>query len=369
MSLLHAVTALSGVGTALADKLSRLGIENIQDLLLHFPMRYEDRTRITPISRVRPYSFVVIEGEVIQADIHFGKRRSLVVDIEDNRGSISLRFFHFNRTQQLQFTPNKRIRCTGEARHGARGLEIIHPEYSFNLEPLAQSLTPVYPATEGVTQLRLRKLIKIALTRLERNTIPLLLPQEICLKITANSEQNGASLSRIIHFLHAPPTGTDTELLSTSRHPMVQLLIAEELLAHQLSLIKIKQQQQRYPAKSLKPKTDLIEQFLKQLPFTPTTAQQRSFSQIAIDLTEQHPMQRLLQGDVGSGKTLVACLSLLIAVDNGMQSVLMAPTEILAQQHFYVLSQWLAPLGIMPTLLTGKMTAKQKRESIDIYRP
>ncbi len=365
MSLLQAVVTLPGVGAALSEKLSRLNIQTLQDLLLHFPMRYEDRTRITPISQVKPYSFVVIEGNVIAANIQFGKRRSLLVDVEDSRGAITLRFFHFNRTQQQQFTVNKKIRCIGEVRYGTKALEMIHPEYSFNPTDLPQNLTPVYSMTDGVSQIRLRKLIQSALARLDRYDLPLILPDEIAQKITGQTQQTGKSLSEIIRFLHAPPTGTDIELLSSSQHPMVQLLIAEELLAHQLSLIKVKQRQHQLQASSLEPKTNLIQHFLNQLPFTPTNAQSRCFEHIASDLAQSYPMQRLLQGDVGSGKTLVACLSILTCIDNDMQAVLMAPTEILAQQHFYVLSQWLAPLGIMPIILTGKMTAKQKRNTLD----
>ena len=349
------VTHLKGVGAQMGDKLSKLNIHSVQDLLLHLPLRYLDRTRVTPIGALQPQTDVVVEGTVRGCDIALGRRRSLVCKIQDNTGTLTLRFFHFSAGQQANLRPGTRLRCAGEARPGAAGLEMIHPEYQFVEEgaeaPLANTLTPVYPATDGITQQRLRNIAAQALGLLDSSVLPELLPADIL-----PGTRHGISLAGALRYLHQPPPEARLEALAQGEHPAQQRLAFEELLAHHLSLLRLRQQIQREAAPALDLDGALRQRFLDQLPFPLTPAQDRVVAEIARDL----PMLRLVQGDVGSGKTVVAALAALAAVGNGFQAAIMAPTEILAEQHRASFEAWLAPLGIRIAWLTGRLKGKAR---------
>lgn len=349
------VEKLHGVGPLLAAKLQKLGLYTLQDLLFHLPLRYIDRTKITAIGGVQPLTEVVIEGEVRGSDVVFGRRRSLVCRVQDHSGLMTLRFFHFNQAQQQGLQPGTKLRCFGEVRRGKSGLEMYHPEYQLlnQAKPpaLSETLTPIYPATEGVTQQRIRDLCGQALKRLEQHGIEDLMP-------AALGSGSNYSLVDALHLLHNPPPGTAINLLAEGEHPAQQRLASEELIAHHLSLLRLRQKIQHQAAPALLPDQAAAERFLAQLPFTLTGAQQRVASEIGADISQPIPMLRLIQGDVGSGKTVVAALAAVQAVANGMQAALMAPTEILAEQHRVNFETWLAPLGIRIAWLTGKLKGK-----------
>ena len=352
------VEKLRGVGPLLSAKLQKLGLYTVQDLLFHLPLRYIDRTKITAIGGVQPLTEVVIEGEVRGSDVVFGRRRSLVCRVQDHSGLMTLRFFHFNQAQQQGLQPGTKLRCFGEVRRGKSGLEMYHPEYQLlnQAQPpaLAETLTPIYPATEGVTQQRIRDLCGQALKLLEQHSIEDWLPGEL-----ANSHSN-YSLVDALHLLHNPPPGTAINLLAEGEHPAQQRLASEELIAHHLSLLRLRQKIQHQAAPALLPNQAAADRFLAQLPFTLTGAQQRVAGDISADISKPIPMLRLIQGDVGSGKTVVAALGAVQAVANGMQAALMAPTEILAEQHRVNFETWLAPLGIRIAWLTGKLKGKAR---------
>jgi ATP-dependent DNA helicase RecG len=352
------VEKLRGVGPLLAAKLQKLGLYTVQDLLFHLPLRYIDRTKITAIGGVQPLTEVVIEGEVRGSDVVFGRRRSLVCRIQDHSGLMTLRFFHFNQAQQQGLQPGTKLRCFGEVRRGKSGLEMYHPEYQLlnQAKPpaLAETLTPIYPATEGITQQRIRDLCSQALKQLDENGIEDWLPADL-----GNSSSN-YSLVKALNLLHNPPPGTALNLLAEGEHPAQQRLASEELIAHHLSLLRLRQKIQHQAAPALLPNQAAAERFLAQLPFTLTGAQQRVAKEISADISQPIPMLRLIQGDVGSGKTVVAALAAVQAVANGMQAALMAPTEILAEQHRVNFETWLAPLGIRIAWLTGKLKGKAR---------
>ena len=352
------VEKLRGVGPLLSAKLQKLGLYSVQDLLFHLPLRYIDRTKITPIGGVQPLTEVVIEGEVRGSDVVFSRRRSLVCRVQDHSGLMTLRFFHFNQAQQQGLQPGTKLRCFGEVRRGKSGLEMYHPEYQLlnQAQPpaLAETLTPIYPATEGVTQQRIRDLCGQALKLLEQHGIEDWLPVEL-----ANSHSN-YSLVDALHLLLNPPPGTAINLLAEGEHPAQQRLASEELIAHHLSLLRLRQKIQHQAAPALLPNQAAADRFLAQLPFTLTAAQQRVAGDISADISQPIPMLRLIQGDVGSGKTVVAALGAVQAVANGMQAALMAPTEILAEQHRVNFETWLSPLGIRIAWLTGKLKGKAR---------
>ncbi|GGY87972.1 ATP-dependent DNA helicase RecG [Cellvibrio zantedeschiae] len=356
------VTALKGVGANLAEKLAKIGLFSLQDVLFHLPLRYMDRTRVTPMGGLQPNINAVIEGEVRACDIVFGKRRSLVVRMQDGTGGITLRFYHFNAAQKNRLTSGTRLRVFGETRRGSAGLEMYHPEYDLLDEaaplPLDQHLTPIYPATEGLTQPRLRTLASQALTWLTTHNLRELLPDEV------RRQLNQSSLADALRYLHQPPTDANVHQLMEGEHPFQQRLAFEELLAHHLSLLLLRRQMQTNGAPRLKSDSQLHSHFLKQLPFALTRAQARVFEEIAEDLAKPVPMLRLVQGDVGSGKTVVAALTALAAVANGKQAAIMAPTEILAEQHRINFGKWLEPLGIQLGWLTGKLKVGERRSQL-----
>lgn len=356
----QAVTALKGVGPGLAAKLAQLGIQSVQDLLFHLPLRYQDRTRITPIGALRVGSEAVIEGTVRGADVVFGRRRSLLCRLQDNTGTITLRFFHFSKAQQANLKPGDTLRCFGEVRRGAGGLEIVHPEYRHSTASVQAKndddrLTPIYPTTAGFTQLRWRMLTEQALSRLDSG-----LGQSLPDALLPNALR--VSLADALHFLHRPPRGADVSQLAEGLHPFQQRLAFEELLAHNLSLRRLRARVQEYAAPCMDKPGTLSQRLLAQLPFQLTGAQQRAVNDILADLAKAQPMLRLVQGDVGSGKTVVAALAALHAIDHGYQAALMAPTEVLATQHANAFAQWLQPLGVSMALLTSQTPKKQKTE-------
>ena len=355
------VEALHRVGPHLVTKLKKLGLYSIQDLLFHLPLRYIDRTQITPIGGIQPMTEVVIEGEVRASDIVFGRRRSLVCRIQDHSGVVTLRFFHFNRAQQERLKPGTKLRCFGEVRRGKSGVELYHPEYQTldqaNPPALEDKLTPIYPATEGITQSRIRDLCSQALERLKDQSIRELLPPDLGSSLR---QELAYSLPQALRLLHNPPPGTALNLLAEGEHPAQQRLAAEELIAHNLSLLKLRQQVQQQQAPVLIEDKSAATAFLEQLPFSLTAAQHRVAAEISSDISTAIPMLRLVQGDVGSGKTVVAALAATQAIANGHQVALMAPTEILADQHRINFEQWLQPLGIRVAYLTGKVKGKAR---------
>ena len=358
------VTRLKGVGARNAEKLVRLNIETVQDLLFHLPLRYQDRTRIQPIGGVRRGDQVVIEGEVDLAEIKFGRRRSLLVRLSDGTGGIILRFFYFSNAQRQALARGVRLRCFGEVRSGPSSLEMVHPEYE-RVDPDApmdveEALTPIYPTTEGVHQLTLRGLMTQALALLDSRPEGLreLLPDSLLGRFRLQS------LAQAVSYLHRPPPDADQQQLLASTHPAQQRLTFEELLAHQISLRKLRMQHQRIHANPLPVESDLKQQLLDSIPFRLTEAQQRVVGEIEQDLAQPRPMQRLVQGDVGAGKTIVSALAALQAIAAGSQVVLMAPTELLAEQHLRSFSQWLEPLGIRIAWLTGRMKGKAREQTL-----
>lgn len=355
------VTALKGVGKQLSDKLAKLHIHSVQDLLFHLPLRYMDRTRVTAIGSLQPMANVVIEGEVRACDVVFGRRRSLVCKLQDGTGLITLRFFHFSAAQKKRLVAGAKIRCFGETRRGASGLEIYHPEYDFleGKQPLAleSRLTPVYPATEGITQARLRSLTEQALQLMDSHSVQELIPDDAW-------KHHPYPLSEAIAFLHHPPKDAAIDQLLEGTHPYQQRLAFEELLAHHVSMLRVRQKLRAEGAMALPTPAPLLEAFRDNLGFALTGAQDRVAAEIAADLSQPYPMLRLVQGDVGSGKTVVAALAALQAVGNGLQAAIMAPTEILAEQHRQSFTQWLEPLGIKVGWLSGKQKVAQRREQL-----
>lgn len=358
----------------MVEKLAQFDIHSVQDLLFHLPNRYQDRTRITPIGSLKPGIDVVLEGEVKQSNIIFGKRRSLACRIQDGSGSVTLRFFHFNANQKKQLSTGVRVRCYGEVRRGSSGLELYHPEYKLinttQTVPVEEHLTPVYPTTEGFTQQGWRKLITQALTLLHPNTLAELLPEHINNEITQNTLFNSTSsaarptLEQAIRFLHQPPPDADTEQLLQGKHPVQQRLAFEELIAHHLSLLQLRHLAQQHTSPSLPLMAEAKTALLNQLSFALTTAQIRVIDEISHDLKQNMPMLRLLQGDVGSGKTVVAALAALHGLNNGYQVAIMAPTEILSEQHYQAFKDWFDPLGYQVDWLAGKLKGKAREKTL-----
>ncbi len=355
------VTGLKGVGPALAKRLAKLGIETVADLLFWLPTRYEDRTHIVPIGSLRPGARAAVEGSIELAEVVFRGRRSLLVRLSDGTGFLTLRFFHFSGAQQEQLARGARLRCFGEVRRGKHGPEIVHPEYRNADAPDTQALqgvlTPIYPVTEGVQQGRLRNLTAQALAAVSEGELPDWLPAEIC------DELKLPGLREALQFLHRPPPDAKLPELEAGRHPAQRRLAFEELLAHQLSLRQLRNEIRRDPAWPMVAPGKLADRLLEGTGFTLTKAQRRVIGEIRQDLAAANPMLRLVQGDVGSGKTIVAALAAADIVEAGAQAALMAPTELLAEQHAQNFSRWLAPLGLEPLLLSGRLAARARRDA------
>lgn len=356
------VTALKGVGPRNAARLAKLGISRVQDILFHLPLRYQDRTRVVPLGSLRPGLEVVVEGAVEYAEVKLGRRRSLLVRIADGSGAIVLRFFHFSQTQKAGLTSGVRLRCFGEVRNGPASLEIIHPEYQrlneAEPEAVEAALTPIYPTTEGIHQLSWRGMTDRALEILAEHpdALPEWLPAEL------RSRLRLPELVSALRYLHRPPPDAPQDQLLAGTHPAQWRLAFEELLAHQISLRRLRQEQKKTAAPALAVDGQLRRRLLESLPFALTGAQQRVVGEIAADLKQGHPMLRLVQGDVGSGKTVIAAMAALQAVEAGFQVALMAPTELLAEQHLSSFAAWLEPLGIEPLWLAGRHRGKAREQ-------
>lgn len=350
---------MRGVGAALAEKLQKLGVTQIQDLLFILPSRYEDRTRVFPIGSLTPGIRVAVEGEVQLTEITYRRRRQMLCRISDGSGFLTLRFFYFSAAQQAGLARGTRLRCFGEIRRGPLGLEIVHPEYrrvQEKEEPGEETLTPVYPLTEGVPQGRLRALISQSLREL---AVQDWIPREVL-------EPLGLpSLKDALLYVHQPPREAELDELAMGLHPAQRRLAFEELLAHHLSLKLLKQTSKSDPARALEDASGLAVRFIQSLPFPLTNAQARVLREVENDISENRPMVRLVQGDVGCGKTVVAAAAAARAAGSGLQAVLMAPTELLAEQHWRNFSTWFHPLGLTVALISGSQPARTRRSALE----
>jgi ATP-dependent DNA helicase RecG len=359
------LTTLRGVGPGLAARLANLGIHRTQDLLFHLPLRYEDRTRLQAIGALTPGTATLIEGRVEHSAVVRGRRSMLVVMLSDGTGRITLRFFHFRRHQTQQLGKGTRLRCFGDVRAGFQGLEMIHPSYTRLTDgrepPLADRLTPIYPTTEGVGQNSWIKMTDQALDLLRSGALEL---DE--LQPAGMLDNLGLpGLADALDLIHRPPPEADVNLLVNRNHPAQHRLAMEELLAHNVCIQRLNRQQRMRSAPRLEQMSEVENAFLDKLPFTLTEAQSRVVTEVRADLAGAHPMMRLVHGDVGSGKTVVAALAALRAIGNGHQVAVMAPTELLAEQHLRVFSAWLQTLGIKPVWLSSKVTGKARREALE----
>ena len=361
------VNTLKGVGPRIGERLQHLGIRQIQDLLFHLPHRYIDRTRLIPIGSLRPGDSALFQGTVELVQVLTGRRRSLLCRISDGTGAITLRFFHFSWAQQTNLKQGMTLRCWGQIRNINHSLEIVHPEYqridADEDAVLEQTLTPVYPLTQGISQFKLRNLTGLALDALSRDKTGLteLLPDGIL------KHKPLFSLGQALRYVHRPPRDADLSSLMDGNHPAQQRLAFEELLAHHLSLRLIRKTLQARAAFAIdKGSGGKVKVFLDNLPFELTHAQQRVLGEIRKDLLQPLPMLRLVQGDVGSGKTVVAAIAALQVIHSGYQVALMAPTEILADQHYFNIKQWFSPIGIPVLLLTGKQSRSEKEDVLTL---
>jgi ATP-dependent DNA helicase RecG len=352
------VTVLRGVGDALALRLRALGVETTQDLVFLLPSRYEDRTHVIPLGELRPGARAAVEGDVLLTEVVFRGRRQMLCRIADGSGFLTLRFFYFSTQQQNGLARGARVRCFGEVRRGPQGLEIVHPEYRRidpqSRVPFEEHLTPIYPLTEGVTQGRLRMVVGLALDQWGAGDIEDWLPASVL------ADSRLPSLRDALLYVHRPPADAAVDLLMSGRHPAQRRLAFEELLAHQLSLKLLRRRIQSDPGWPLASNSALKKSLLAALPFRLTDGQQRALLEIESDLKLDKPMLRLVQGDVGCGKTLVAALAASQAVQSGRQVALMAPTELLAEQHAQNFRRWFEPLGIAVASLTGRQTGKAR---------
>lgn len=355
--------SLRGVGTHIATRLAHLGIIHVQDVLFHLPYRYQDRTRVHPIASLAPGEHVVIEGLVEGVSLpKFGKTR-LLCQLRDPTGRVHLRFFHLHASARYALRAGTRMRCFGEVRRGTYGLEMSHPEYRIVSSdmpfPVEENLTPIYPTTEGLNQLMWRKLTEQALQLLAQGgSLKDILPPNILATLQF------PTLQEALFYVHRPPAEAPLSMLIEGQHISQKRLGFEELLAHRLSLLNLKHAFQKQKATALKKAGDITTQFLQTLSFQLTSAQKKVVHEIANDLEQPYPMLRLVQGDVGSGKTVVAALAILKAIENGYQAALLAPTELLAEQHFRTFEQWFNPLNIHVALLTGQMKVAARRETL-----
>jgi ATP-dependent DNA helicase RecG len=355
------VSSLRGVGPAVQQSLQKLGITRVQDLWFHLPLRYEDRTRITAIRDLRIGEAAQVEGVVEAVETAFRYRAQLRVAItDDSRETLVLRFFHFRRTQSERLVPGTRLRCYGEVRHGAHGPEIVHPQYQIlhGVRDVEERLTPVYPTTEGLGQQRLRSIIGKALARLPDEAQLELIPENL------REPLRLPSLREALLAAHHPAPHADVDALTRGVHPAQQRLAFEELLTHHLSLKRMRAQVRTHHAPALRTSAPLRKHFLDALPFALTGAQQRVETEVAKDLAKAAPMLRLVQGDVGSGKTVIAALAALSAIAAGKQAALMAPTELLAEQHLCSFRAWFEPLGIDVIWLAGKVQGRARQAAL-----
>lgn len=368
-TILHSsdLTRLKGVGPKVQERLSKLGLNNIQDVLFHLPFRYEDRTRVVAVGSLRHGQSSLVEVAVDYASVAFtrkGKsRRMLLVHTSDGTGSLLLRFFYFNKQQQQTLVAGTKLRCFGDVRFNGTSVEITHPEYTqikdHNTVSVENALTPVYPTVDGVSQILLRRLSTQCLALLDEKLLPDYLQNNIY------EHAQAYTLAEALKYVHRPPSTADVNKLVQARHKAQWRLIFEELLAQHLSLQLLREKNTEQQAISLESDNHMLYQFIKSLPFELTIAQQKVNQEILQDLESGVPMMRLVQGDVGSGKTIVAALACLKAVESGMQAAIMAPTEILAEQHYKNFTGWFEPLGINVVWLSGQIKGKKRQQVIE----
>jgi ATP-dependent DNA helicase RecG len=343
---------------AVSAKLRKLGIHTHPDLTLHLPLRYEDETRLTALKDARAGVPVLVEAEVVDSDVKYRPRRTLVVKLNDGERDLWVRFLNFYPSQAKQFAPGKRARLFGEVRPGFFGDEMVHPKYRIVAKdtPLATSLTPVYPTTAGLSQATLRGMIAAMLDTLAlEDTLDAKLVKKLGLMPFRDA----------VLLLHRPPPDAAAIRLDDRTHPAWRRLKFDELLAQQLAMRIAYRERRAKSAPKLPDAHTLTNALVKSLPFSLTRAQRQAHAAISRDLAQPHPMRRLLQGDVGSGKTLVAALAALQAIGNGWQAALMAPTEILAEQHYLKLAHWLEPLGVKIAWLAGGLKAREKKKALE----
>ncbi len=356
------VETLKGVGPKLKEKLAKLQITTVQDLLFHLPHRYEDRTQVKPIIETQDGERVMLRVTVQHSQVQYGKRRSLVCRAFDQTASIDFRFFHFMAAQQKKLQAGVELFAFGEVRRFGRSWQMVHPEITYIQEdqtaPLLESLTPVYPTTEGLHQASWRNLQKQALVKLAQEPIEDLMPQELI------EQWALMGITEALLWLHQPPKNTPIESINSEQSPAIKRLIYEELLAQQLSMQLQRVRFKQDSAFIMRNEGILKSKFLESLPFKPTKAQQRVGQEIGKDLESSKPMLRLLQGDVGAGKTLVAALAAFKVIESGFQTVIMAPTEILAEQHYNSFKQWCDKLEIPVSFLVGKLKTVERREAL-----
>jgi ATP-dependent DNA helicase RecG len=356
------LTALRGVGPALQERLARLDVTRPVDLLFLLPQRYEDRTRLTPMGSLVPGSRSVIAGEVALSEVVYRRRRSLLCRIADGTGQVTLRFFYFSKAQQDSLVRGTRLVCYGEARIGPGGLEMVHPEYRLlgkdERPVLEESLSPVYPTTEGLQQFRLRGLVAQALDRFLAR-LPDYLPEDQL------AGHRLPTLRESLAFMHRPPPKTDLASLAAGRHPSQRRLALEEMLAHHLSLRRLRERARVERALPLPANGDLRGRLFASLGFALTRGQRDALADIDADLAQSHPMMRLLQGDVGCGKTVVAAAAALRAVAHGHQVAVMAPTELLTEQHRKSFTRWFEPLGVNVVWLSGSLGRKERQKAYE----
>lgn len=344
-------------GASPESRFRRLGLVQPSDFVVHLPIRYEDETRIAPIGSAFPGKSIQVEGEVLYSEVQLRPRRQLVAAISDGTGRLYLRWLHFYPSQRRQVEAGRRVRARGEVRQGFNGCEIVHPRITAAGSELPESLTPVYPSTDGLSQPVLRRAIQQALGQADLSES---LPPGILARLSLPSFESA------IRVLHAPPAGLSVQELVERGHPAWRRIKFDELLAQQLSLALARQRRRAQRAEPLPASgAELLQRLRASLPFTLTEAQERVIAEISADLARDYPMHRLLQGDVGSGKTIVAAFAAAQAVASGRQVAIMAPTEILAEQHFDKLSAWLSPLGVRLSWLTGSLTRKQREQALD----
>lgn len=353
---------IRGVGPRIRERLGQLGIHRPEQLLFHLPIRYEDRTRVWPIGTVRVGDFVQIQGQIELSQIQQRGRRALLCHVSDGSGAVVLRFFHFSSAQAKALARGAFVRCFGEVRAGAKGLEMVHPSYQFfeygDPPPLSTTLTPIYSTVANLAQRRLASLLDAILPQASRLGVREHLPTSTLANLAL------PTLDEAIRYVHQPPLDADRQALGQGLHPAQRRLALEEMLAHQISLRRLRASMQALEAPALTAGSGLRDSLESRFGFTLTSAQRRVLTELLADLTRPQPMMRLVQGDVGSGKTAVAALAAAQAVSSGFQVAMMAPTELLAEQHFRNLDGWFTPLGVTVAYISGRQSAAERRQTL-----
>ena len=358
--------SLPGITPKAIENLAKLNIASIFDLLFHLPVRYNDRTTITNIADVKCNTDLQIVGQVYNAKVVFGRRRMMTAMLRDGTGEITLRFFHFSNRQLQGLADGKRLLCFGEPRWVGKRIEMIHPQYRVLQENedvvLSDHLEPVYSTVKGLQQKRIRNLINNALTWAQKQNAEF----EDVLRGMPGALQHSEPMLNMLHEVHKPMANVDKQALIERQHPAQKRLVFDELLAHHLSIMRIRLRSDKRKSYKLKPNNKLVQPFIQNLPFALTNAQQKVLQEVKQDMSQKCPMMRLIQGDVGSGKTVVALIACLYAVENKYQAAIMAPTELLAEQHFRYFSHQLLPLGVQVAWLSSGLPVKKKREMLSL---